>query len=226
MRKITKIFSRNEHAAIGIGTMIIFIAMVLVAGIAASVLIQTSSRLESQAMTTGQETTEEVSGGISIDDVTGHVTTEMDMLGITVRCRAGSPNIDLNHTIIELTDGTTQVLLSYDYAGSAADSAEHFNATIDADADLFGTGNISVLTNEEFGIIVLEDPDSSLSQFNPVINRGDKVVLTVDADACFGTNGINVRQEVSGRVIPEIGSPGIIAFTTPASYSDTVYDLQ
>jgi flagellin FlaB len=212
MKKLFKMFSRNENAAIGIGTMIIFIAMVLV---------ETSSRLESQAMTTGQQTTEEVSGGICIDDVSGHIATEMDMLAITVRCRAGSPDIDLNHTVIELTDGTTMVLLSYDYA-----AAEHFNATIDADADLFGTGNISVLTNEEFGIIVLEDPDSSLSRFNPVINRGDKVVLTVDSDACFGTNGIDVRTEVSGRVIPEIGSSGIIAFTTPPSYSDTVYDLQ
>ena len=219
-----RLFGRDESGAIGIGTMIIFIAMVLVAGIAASVLIQTSSRLESQAMTTGQETTEEVSGGISVDDISGHVGTDIDMLGITVRVRAGSPDIDLNHTIIELTDGTTKVLLSYDYAGSGSDSAEHFNSSIDADANLFNTGNISNLENSQFGIIVLEDPDSSLSHYNPVINRGDKVVLTVDTNACFAE--IGERTEVTGRVVPEIGSAGIIAFTTPASYSDTVYDLQ
>ena len=224
MNKFMRLFGRDESGAIGIGTMIIFIAMVLVAGIAASVLIQTSSRLESQAMTTGQETTEEVSGGICVDDISGHVGTDIDMLAITVRVRAGSPDIDLNHTIIELTDGSTKVLLTYDYAGSATDSAEHFNATIDSDANLFNTGNISNLEDSEFGIIVLEDPDSSLSQFNPVINRGDKVVLTVDTNACFSE--IAERTEVTGRVVPEIGSAGIIAFTTPASYSDTVYDLQ
>jgi flagellin FlaB len=201
--------------------MIIFIAMVLVAGIAASVLIQTSSRLESQAMTTGSDTMEEVAGGMSVEDVSGHVTTDMDLLAITIRVRAGSPDIDLNHTIIELCDGSTRVLLSYDYAAD-----EHFNATVDADGKLFNTGNISTLTNEEFGIIVLEDQDSSISRFNPVLNRGDKVVLTVDAQACFGSNGIPERTNVFGRVIPEIGSPGIISFTTPASYSLTVYDLQ
>jgi flagellin FlaB len=47
---------RKDVGSIGIGAMIVFIAMVLVAGIAASVLIQTSNRLEMQAMKTGQDT--------------------------------------------------------------------------------------------------------------------------------------------------------------------------
>ena len=211
--------NRKNVGAIGIGAMIVFIAMVLVAGIAASVLIQTSTKLETQALATGAETTEEVSGGIAVDDITGHVDTDIDMLAITVRVRAGSPDIDLNHTILELSNGSKKVILSYDYT-----DANHFDDSVDSDADLFGTGNISDLTNEEFGIIVLSDPDSSLSRFNPVINEGDKVVLTVDADACF--NKIGERTDVLGMVIPEIGSPGMISFTTPSSYPDTVYDLQ
>ena len=211
--------NRKNVGAIGIGAMIVFIAMVLVAGIAASVLIQTSTKLETQALATGAETTEEVSGGIAVDDITGHVDTDIDMLAITVRVRAGSPDIDLNHTIIELSNGSKKVILSYDYT-----DANHFDDSVDSDADLFGTGNISDLTNEEFGIIVLNDPDDSLSRFNPVINEGDKVVLTVDVDACF--NKIGERTDVLGMVIPEIGSPGMISFTTPSSYPDTVYDLQ
>ena len=220
MKTLFRLFKKKDHAETGIGTMIIFIAMVLVAGIAASVLIQTSSRLQSQAMTTGTETTEEVAGGISIEDVSGHITTDMDLIAVTIRTRAGSPDVDLNQSILEISDGVIRVLLSYDYEN------EHFNATVDSDSDLFGTGGISALTNEKFGIIVLNDPDGSLSRYTPVINRGDKVVLTVNAQACFGSNGILERTSVFGRVIPEIGSPGIISFTTPASYSDTVYDLQ
>jgi flagellin FlaB len=43
----------SRNASIGIGTMVIFIAMVLVAGIAASVIIQTMNSMEQQAMRAG-----------------------------------------------------------------------------------------------------------------------------------------------------------------------------
>ena len=107
-----------------------------------------------------------------------------------------------------------------------ADSG-HFNASVDtADGRVFGV-NYSDLTNEEFGILVLEDADTSLTQYAPVINRGDKVMLIVNAAACFTTNsGIEERTDVVGFIYPEHGSPGIISFRTPASYSDTIYDLQ
>ena len=47
-------FWDEDAGAIGIGAMIVFIAMVLVAGIAASVFIQTADNLQIQAMVTGQ----------------------------------------------------------------------------------------------------------------------------------------------------------------------------
>ena len=154
-------------------------------------------------------------------DVEGHVSTDIDGLAITIRARAGSPSIDLNHTVILLTDGTTKVLLIYDYADS-----NHFNATVNqTDGDVFGF-LYTDLTNEEFGIMVLEDADGSLSQYTPVINQGDKVMLFVDSTACFGGTGINERTDVYGFIYPEHGSPGVISFRSPSSYSDTVYDLQ
>ena len=223
MRNIFRILKRKDVGSIGIGAMIVFISMVLVAGIAASVLIQTSSILESQAMATGQETTDEISGGISVYDVGGHVTTDIDALAISVCTRAGSPGIDLNETIIMLSDGTTNTLLSYDY-NDPQDG--HFNASVDSgDGDIFGV-NYSDLTNEEFGILVLEDADGSVQRYAPVINVGDKVMLYVNAIACFGSTGILERTDVFGWIYPEYGSPGVISFRTPASYNDVIFDLQ
>ena len=223
MRNFFKMLDR-DIGSIGIGAMIVFIAMVLVAGIAASVLIQTSTQLEAQAMTTGQETTDEVAGGIAVFDIEGHVDatkTGVDGLAITVRTRAGSPGADLNETIIMLSDGTTKVLLVYDFA-----DANHFNDTVDVtDGEVFGF-TYTDLTNEEFGIMVLEDADDSCQQFTPVINSGDKVMLFIDSAACFGSPGIAARTDMFGFIYPEYGSPGVISFRTPSAYSDTVYDLQ
>ena len=221
MRKMFGKLLDKDVGAIGIGAMIVFIAMVLVAGIAASVLIQTSTTLESQAMSTGRETTDEVAGGIAVFDIEGHVTTDIDALAITVRTRAGSPNIDLNETIILITDGTTKTLLMYDYS-----TASHFNASVDtSDGDVFGF-DYSSLTNEQFGILVLEDADNSTKRYTPVINTGDKAMLFINAVACFGGTGITERVDVYGWIYPEHGSPGVISFRTPASYPDTIYDLQ
>ena len=210
-KKMGKIGKKLEEdvGSIGIGAMIVFIAMVLVAGIAASVLIQTSTRLESQAMSSGQDTIEEVASGVAVFDIAGSVDTDIRYLAITVRARAGSPDIDLNHTSILFSDGTDKVLLRYDYLDTG-----HFED--DVTGDLFATDTWTDLTNEEFGVLVIEDADNSLSQFTPVINKGDKVVISVQC----GTTGafaaeIPERTDVFGRVLPEVGSPGMITFTTP-----------
>jgi len=221
MRNIKKMLKEDDLGDMGIGAMIVFIAMVLVAGIAASVLIQTANRLEIQAMTTGQETTREVSTGLAVIDIegqnTGGVITDMT---ITVRARAGSGDIDLSQTIIELTDGSNKTLLTYD------PTANRFSLTSAGSGEVFGAalwtagGN---LTNEQFGILVLQDEDSSLTQTNPVINRGDLVMLCISTGSCF--SGLDPRDDIWGLVSPEQGASGIFAFRVPSSLTEEVYDL-
>ena len=69
MRPIIKNSARKNVGSMGIGAMIIFIAMVLVAGIAASVLVQVANTLQMQALYTGQETIDEVATGIAVVDI-------------------------------------------------------------------------------------------------------------------------------------------------------------
>ena len=218
---------RKDVGSIGIGAMIVFIAMVLVAGIAASVLIQTSTRLETQAMATGSETTDEVSSGIAIFDVLGYAESNSDIskLAIGVRPRAGSDGIDLSQVYVELSDTSKKVVLNYTASYYNDSSGYDDIFTVDAfPDDPYPYGNVSNRDGSRFGILVVEDADNSLSSTTPVINRGDKVYLCINATGCF--NDIGERTDVWGMVAPELGSPGMISFRTPASYTDNVIDLQ
>jgi flagellin FlaB len=212
----------DDLGDMGIGAMIVFIAMVLVAGIAASVLIQTANKLEIQAMVTGQETTREVSTGLAVIDIEGQMTSGLitDMT-ITVRARAGSGDIDLSQAVIELTDGTTKTLLTYDPA------LIQFNLITDGTGEIFDAALWTItgsnLTNEQFGILVLQDEDNSLSVNNPVLNRGDLVMLCISTGSCFG--GLDPRDDIWGLVSPEQGASGIFAFRVPSSLTEEVYDL-
>jgi len=216
MRNFCKILKRKDVGSIGIGAMIVFIAMVLVAGIAASVLIQTSTTLESQAMATGQETTKEVSTGLSVVNIEGYnVSGSITHLAVIVRPRAGSSDIDLAETVIEISDSETKNFLTYNSNYTGKDSI---------DGNIFNS-NFYTSDATHFSVIVLEDADNSCSASGTVvINSGDYVILGVNTSQCFG--GLSPRDDIWGTVIPEIGSPGVISFKCPASFTEAVMELQ
>lgn len=56
----------NDCGSIGIGAMIVFIALILVAAVASAVIIQTGEKLQQNAQQSGSDTQQEISGKISI----------------------------------------------------------------------------------------------------------------------------------------------------------------
>jgi flagellin FlaB len=205
MKKLSRILKENDLGDMGIGAMIIFIAVVLVAGIAASVLIQTANRLEIQAMQTGQETIREVSSGLQIVDIEGETTANIiTKMVLAVRPHAGSGDIDLMNAHIEISNGVIKTILTY--------TPGDFTHVVDnTSANVFSAVNCWAIDVSTFGILVLQDADSSLSSANPVINRGD--------------GGLTSRTTVTGLVTPEQGASATFSFRVPSSLSDTVYDL-
>ena len=215
-KKIRDILKNKDVGAIGIGALIVFIAMVLVAGIAASVLVQTSTTLEMQALKTGSQTVSEVSSGILIEGIEGHQSSgSIDRLALEIKPRAGSPDIDLSTVVVEISDSTTKYVLDYDgstFTDNLAVNGQVFNSSFYPSSS----------ATTKFNVIVLQDADSSCSSSNPVINFGDHVVLALDN--VF--SGISPRTDVFGMVISEEGAPGIIGFRTPESYTDDILELQ
>ncbi|WP_297069041.1 flagellin [Thermococcus sp.] len=213
---------RKKRGAIGIGTLIVFIAMVLVAAVAAAVLINTSGYLQQRAMATGRQTTQEVSTGIKIDAVTGYAPTANNMTQMTIQVslQAGSSPIDLTQTKVYLDDGNKQVVLAYGNAianltGSMFDSA-------------LASWNTTKVDGSHFGILIVQDADSSLSGSIPTLTSGDIALLTVNLNAVFG--GIPPRTPITIKVVPETGAPGYAKVVTPTAYglssNDKIVELQ
>lgn len=210
---------QNQFAAIGIGAMIVFISMVLVAGIAASILVQTSTQLEMQALKSGQETIAEASTGLTVKGVEGFNDSGLiKKLAIEVSPKAGSPDIDLNNTIIEITDGSEKHVLEF------GGTAQHVNAS-SINGDIESNGKFGSATT--FGITVLQDADESCTASTPIIGYGDHIIIGLDTSSIFTTgSGLSPRTDIDGLVIIEEGAPGIIGFTTPASYVNDIIELQ
>jgi len=61
--------NNDEIGSIGIGAMIVFIALILVAAVASAVIIQTGEKLQQNAQQTGSDTQREIGGKVTINGV-------------------------------------------------------------------------------------------------------------------------------------------------------------
>ena len=217
---------KNNLGMVGIGTLIVFIAMVLIAAVAASVLISTSETLQSRAKTVGTQTIREVSAGISIESITGYTDaskTKIEYLALSVRPRAGSKDIDLGLcTLTILYENLSVATLNTSLVQSVnTDGASVFLTPI------VSGGNYTILNNltgTEFGIISIHDPDLSITNTNGM-NSGDRAYIVVNLSAVIGPNALPSREEISGSLTPEIGIKAEFDVTAPAVFSQRIVAL-
>ena len=138
----------NESGSIGIGAMIVFIALILVAAVASTIIIKTAEELQQNAENTSDDTRKQISGKVSVVDVFVktaadplHDGSNTDVASMEVIGRISSGSIgvadgDIEYSIscqVAFTDGTTTTFAVVD-SGTA---------------DLLGVGDTTNINDED-----------------------------------------------------------------------------
>ena len=144
----------------GIGTLIVFIALVLVAAIAAGVLINTAGFLQSQAEATGEESTDQVANGLQIVGASADVVEDGEDIVVedgeaelTLQLAPGSDPVDLEDVQIE----------------AFGDESATFDALTNEE------GEETLTDSSEFAVVVLDFG----AQGTDTLGAGDRVELVI-----------------------------------------------
>ncbi len=181
-------FLKGKKADMGIGTLIIFIAMILVAAIAAGVLVTTASSLQNRALLTGSRSQTQVSTRVLPLSLYGEDGSDgtIEELYFDVKLAPGSDQIQFNETLI--TNNLDDESESMSYAG-----------TTETECDPEG------LSDGEYEVEYLIGGDNE-----GYLNRGDV------ARVCFNTpRPINEDEEVNVRLVLKVGNPTDLDTVTP-----------
>ncbi|MDO9517565.1 MAG: flagellin [Methanosarcinaceae archaeon] len=201
MNANNKRFMRTDtRAQVGIGTLIIFIAMVLVAATAASVLIQTSGVLQQKAQSTGRAAIQDVSSNIEVMQIIGSrsdtSSNDFDYVNITMKVMAGAGTIDVGSFVLALQNQSKRI-----------DTIKYVNDT-----------NSVSLTSTQFYVVVWRDEDNSFNASLDTItsiNSGDIINIVLKP----GVNlNLPAREPFRIEIMPEYGSTVIKEFITPSTY--------
>ena len=188
---------KNKKAEMGIGTLVIFIAMILVAAIAASVLIQTATSLQNRALLTGTRTQEQIGTALEVLQVygeDGQTNSSLDYFNVKFKLAPGSEPIRLNDTLLEFDTSDDSAFLTYNNTGSGSCDVDDFS--IDSES---GEGSYSAR-------YLVQGADGN----DGYVQRGDVMEL------CFESpQPLEADEDVSIRLTPRVGVPSVTETAIP-----------
>ncbi len=142
------------------------------------------------------------SGGTTITAIYGSgYKRTISYLDIKVGLMAGSPPIAIDSVLIEISDGFTDATLTYNASAT----------------------NYSVLDGEHFGAVIARDMPPMNWERDGVITAGDVLRIYINASAV----GLNLEPQTDTMIkfIPKHGTPTLVEFTTPSTYTTKYISL-
>lgn len=176
--------ARRERGQVGIGTLIVFIAMVIVAAIAAGVLINTAAMLQSTAEDVGMQSVDRVVDGVEFVGATGTVGDDggVETVRLWIRPRPAAGDINVSDLTLKWVGDHAGQSLTFGGSGDAApattsDAHTTFNAS-----DAGGDGDGTLETGEEFALLLnasqIESRDADAGNLEP-LDPGARVTVEV-----------------------------------------------
>jgi flagellin FlaB len=192
--------NNNKKGAQGIGTLIIFIAMILVAAVAAGVLIQTASSLQSKSLDVGRQSQERLTTDIEVIQVfandadDGYLNSTIDTITFVLRLGSGSSAIKLSDLLIRFDAAVGSQSLVY------SNSTNSSTTLYGVDYKIRGSGN-----SEGY------------------LSTGD---LT-EVKFTFDVNSYNISEGETAtlRLISKNGAVKPIQITTPSAMTEKIVYL-
>ncbi|HIH02198.1 TPA: flagellin [Thermoplasmata archaeon] len=188
----------EERGEMGVGTLLIFIAMILVAAVAAGVLVQTAYKLQQQAESTGNEALQDVATGFKVLAAWGttEATPVIDNLYLKIALTAGSPGVNLANVSIE-------VVMTIGGTDASEETLDYSDATT-GDADSFGAEVLRDMAPLTTGVMM---------------TSGDLVQIHFDLTAM--SMELDVQEQLSILLIPKHGTPTLVEITAPPTLEAT-----
>ena len=182
----------NDRGQVGIGTLIVFIAMVLVAAIAAGVLINTAGFLQSSAEETGQQSSDQVTNRLQTVSTVGTDINNnaVQTVNVTVKKAPGAGNIDIGQTLAQWVDDSG----SYDLTNGTTANADTFTVTS------------------------VQDDDSSIADSQVLNDPADRARISFDANA-ISSPGLQEGATVTIRLNTQSGGTTTVRLVVPETLS-------
>jgi len=205
-------WKKRTRGSIGIGTLIVFIALVLTAAIASAVILRVAYDLKNQAEAVGGGVVEEVSGGLKVLDISGDRSSvppaaTINRVTFLATVYAGNPGINIANLRVHWMGPTQNVVLNLNTVSPTVASATDFAC-------------------DEVPVKAPRSADWNPGALPPTFFLVEQNVIYITIDLT-PLNGINDPLG-AGRTasIYFEGVPGLVAyesFTTPYTYGNSRY---